>query len=205
MLQKKERDKILDYEYTQDDGQINEQHMIWSGSPCLQALIDHPEMDQGRNRRYFYGILVIVFPFIAGILLFWMSGSLIGACFLTVMAILFMIAFIPPYFLFNRYLKSNKTKYWIKDDVIIFNLDSGFQETQYELSWSEINAIRCSEQPQNLLAIQLMTDQDPNFVTFNFLDKESRQFPTLELIENGEEVYRILQSTFKAYQQANSK
>jgi|GEM_PF-6815394 len=196
----KEKDTILDYEYTQDQtDQINEKHVIWSGSPCLHALINHPEMDEGRNRRYFYGILVLVFPFITGLLLFWFSGSIIASCFITVMAVLFMIAFIPPYFLFNRYLKSNETKYWITAEEIIFNIDNGFQENKYRLSWNEVTAIRFKEHPQNLMAIQLMTSQEPSFVTFNFLDKEPHQFPTLELLEKGDEVYRILMSSFKAY------
>ncbi len=204
MWQRKDKDKILDYEYTQDsEDRINEKQVIWKGRPCLQTLIEHPEMDEGRNRRYFYGILVLVFPFVAGMILYFLTGSIIGSCFITVMSMLFMIAFIPPYFLLNRYLTTNKTAYWIKDDGIIFNLDSGFQEIRHELSWKEVKAIQRKEQPQNLTAIQLMTSKKPDFITYNFLDKEPRQFPTLELLENGEEVYRIILSSFKAYQRAN--
>lgn len=200
MSDKKQPDKILDFEYTQKDKQSEgpSEKVLWEGTPCLQVLMDHPQMDKGRNLRYFYSLVVFMLPLIAGVLVYWTTGSILGTVFILIMTVSFIIAFIPPYFLFNRYLKYNKTKYYITRAAIHFDLDDGYRTVKEQLNWDQIRSIRHSAQPEGLTAIHFLTKEETSFRSYNFIDKETRQFPSFELLEDGEKTLKLLQNLLRS-------
>ncbi len=199
MSEKKQPDKILDFEYTQKDKRPDgpTEKVLWEGAPCFQVLIDHPQLDKGRNLRYFYSLVVFMLPLIAGVLVYWTTGSILGTVFILIMTVSFIIAFIPPYFLFNRYLKYNKTKYYVTNTAIHFYLDDGYRTIREQLSWEQIRTIRHSAQPEGLTVIHFLTKEEIAFRSYNFIDKETRQFPSFELLEDGEKTAKLLQNILR--------
>lgn len=202
MISKKRNDKILDFEYTQEtkSNELQDANVLWKGAPCLQLLIDNPKLDKGRNQRYVYGIAILVLPFIAAVLVYNYGDSILAALFILLLSSIFMIVFIPPYFLFNKYLKDNKTTYVLTKSGIIFNLDDGYKLSQEELRWNQIRSISSTSQPKNMKAIHFLTKEEVSFSSYNFIDKETRQFPSFELLEEGQKVLNLAK---KLHQTAN--
>ena len=83
---------------------------------------------------------------------------------------------------------------------IVFYVDYGYAKQQYELAWSEIRTLSYTPFREGLGTIHFATKEEVNFKTYSFEDKETRQFPTLELVENGEQVFRLLQNFFASLQ-----
>lgn len=200
MTSKRRNDKILDFEYTQQKSSEEEQNadILWKGAPCLQLLIDHPKLDKGRNQRFIYGIIVLVLPFLLAVLVYYYRDSVQAALFVLLLTSIFMIVFIPPYFLFNKYLKDNKTTYILTEKGIIFNLDDGYKLSQEKLEWHQVRSITTTPQPKSTAAIHFLTKEEVHFTSFNFIDKETRQFPSFELLEDGETVFELANKLHQA-------
>ena len=84
----------------------------------------------------------------------------------------------------------------LTDQRIVLYIDYGYAKEEYELVWSQIRDLRYTPFREHMGTIHFVTKEAVNFTTYSFEDKEERQFPTIELVENGEQVFRMLKNFF---------
>ncbi len=194
-----ELDNILDHWTNEEDEhrmpKLNKgEEVLWHKRPKIPALIEHPDWDRSRNQRLLYILGVLSIPILVWLLGQWAGTGTISNLFLCLMALCLLLVFKPPHFFFHRFLKYNKTNYRVTNQRITLYIDYGYTKQEHELLWENVRDLRYTPFRERMGTIHFVTKMEVNFTTYSFEDKEERQFPTLELVENGEQVFRLLKN-----------
>ncbi|MFK7774083.1 MAG: hypothetical protein AB8F94_18165 [Saprospiraceae bacterium] len=163
--------------------------IIWEGHP--QRSIDFNISRGDALISSWLTRLLLIFLF--GWLFYIMFLFAFGIPFLPFVFLFVLLAFAPNIYLI---VQRKKTKYIISNQRVIFNLWEQGITNVYSIYYSEINGavVNRETEKDGVIHLAIKIPQRIRFDTYNLGTGDKRHQPTLEMIENVEEVASYIRS-----------
>lgn len=192
-ISEKEQHLILEYINLFDD------KLVWAG---------HPKRQDVPTIGFFFGATIVSLCALVGFFAYWIMITtgifdytylIEESGVLNVSVWLLSLVTIYTYFYYTR---NNKTMIYGITSCKVFWLSKGWKVTLHELYFDDIAKIDLVGRIDDptLFTIYYTPSKRLNFYGYNYEKRTTRPFPTFETVENGDQVYSLLEEVLRNFQ-----